>query len=368
MVKRLLLLNGLATIGVVLNHAAGWGFIALFNWTDRYMAVSVPNYDQLGSVGYYGVRTIEQFVAASVAAFLVVSGFFIAFAARRHAKVGWYVVQSRIKYLLIPYLIWSAGIFLLEFLEGTELSLYEVGFRLLTGNVTDGYYYVPMMIQLFLLAPFLVRLAHWNFRLTLLLAGIIQLLVQSTLYLTIAGVDLPTWFTFWSKAWLFPSNLFWFTLGIVIGFNLKSFKAWLVRYRWVWLVLAVVMIPVGIIEWEYLQSLVSAEFLPTRFTAVDNLCAIGMIFTILAFDRVNPPDSIPLGELGTKSFGVYLANSPVLALTARVVASLIPAILAYQIIFQPILWVAGLSIPLLLMTAVAHPKSPIRSYYQYIFG
>ena len=44
--KRLLMLSGLAITAVAVNHAANWGFIALFWWTDRYRAVAVPNYDQ----------------------------------------------------------------------------------------------------------------------------------------------------------------------------------------------------------------------------------------------------------------------------------------------------------------------------------
>jgi hypothetical protein len=35
MFKRLLFLNGLATIGLILFHSAGWGFVAMFFWPER---------------------------------------------------------------------------------------------------------------------------------------------------------------------------------------------------------------------------------------------------------------------------------------------------------------------------------------------
>ena len=76
MVRRLPLLNGLAALASVLYHSTSWGFVAMFWWTHRYLAVSVPNFDQLGSLSYYGLRVIEQLIAFAIAAFLFISGFF----------------------------------------------------------------------------------------------------------------------------------------------------------------------------------------------------------------------------------------------------------------------------------------------------
>ena len=80
MTKRLLTLSGLAILIVVLNHAAGYGQIALFLWADRYLPVSVPNWGALGSFLHYvliAVRSLGSFAVpllAGPAAGLLESG------------------------------------------------------------------------------------------------------------------------------------------------------------------------------------------------------------------------------------------------------------------------------------------------------
>ena len=119
MVRRLLLLNGLAVLGAVINHSSGWGFTAMFWWTDRYMDVSVPDFAQIGSLSYYVLRAMEQLIMFSIPSFLFVSGFFMAFATGRNRDtVEWSVVGSRIRTLLIPYLLWSVALFVWKGLDG----------------------------------------------------------------------------------------------------------------------------------------------------------------------------------------------------------------------------------------------------------
>lgn len=371
MIKRFLLLNGLATIGVVMNHAAGWGYTALFWWTGSTW-LAAPDFTAVGSLPYYGLRTIEQLIIFSIAAFLMVSGFFVAFAARRQASVSWRTVQQRIVYLLLPYLLWSLALFAFNFFqgefEGKVLPLRQYLTLLIVGGATDGYYYVPMVIQMFLLAPLLVRVARWRWQVLLAVTAVILLVVQTLGYLQIIGAAVPPWLAFWTKSWLFPHNLFWFALGIVVGLNLASFKEWISRWRGVWLATAVLLVPAGIVEWEVLQTAAGQPFLPTQTTMLDSLYAAAVIFAWLAFENANPPQAQELSDLGAKSYGVYLANSPVLDVAAQVIAKVLPVLLAYQILFQPVLWIAGLGIPLLMMAVVSYPKSPIRAYYQYIFG
>ena len=50
-----MLLNGLAILAVVFNHASGWGYTAMVYWADRYRPVTVPNFDQVWSPSFYGL-------------------------------------------------------------------------------------------------------------------------------------------------------------------------------------------------------------------------------------------------------------------------------------------------------------------------
>ena len=64
---------------VPLHHSTAYGLQAMFEWTNRYRDVAVPNFDQLGTLPYYVLMFARQFDAFGVPAFLFVSGFFIAF-------------------------------------------------------------------------------------------------------------------------------------------------------------------------------------------------------------------------------------------------------------------------------------------------
>jgi surface polysaccharide O-acyltransferase-like enzyme len=91
-----------------------------------------------------------------------------------------------------------------------------------------------------------------------------------------------------------------------------------------------------------------------------------MLLAFLAFDRVNYPLSKQLEVLGTKSFGVYLVHSLALTVVSKVVYHVAPALLAWQGVYQPVLIVSALALPLILMAIVN--RSPARKLYAYQFG
>lgn len=369
MVRRLLLLNGLAILGVILFHASGWGFVAMFAWAHRYLPVTSPNYDQVGSLAYYVIRVIEQLIVPSIPAFLFVSGYFIAFATGRNQRtVSWTIVGARIKNLLIPYLIWSFVFLLLYFLEGKRYSLVEYLRLLLTGETNPAYYYVILLCQFYLISPFLIPLARTHWIALLVVSGLIQLTVQLLQYPVFLGLEVgplqplvdvvPKWF--------FPARIFWFSFGVVAGFHLQSLKNRVLSMKWGLLAALVITFLAAMLEFELYVHLSGFELLTHRETLIDSLYSLLFLLSFIAFDQVVLPYSKQLGELGAKSFGIYLVHPPVMEYTARAIYHLTPWVLAYQILFLPILIVLGLGIPLLLMAAVK--RSPARDYYQYLFG
>ncbi len=371
MIRRLLILNGLAILGVILFHSSGWGFVAMFAWVHRYMPATTDTFAQAGGTAYYAFRLIEQLIVVSIPAFLFVSGFFIAFATgRTHKTVGWNIVGARIKNLLIPYLLWSLLAFAMGMvLDGRRLSPLAYVQLLLTGGATPAYYYVILLCQFYLFSPFLVPLAKKHWVLLLSVALVLQLAVQILQYPVILGLDVPSGmqpFVDRVPKWFFATRAFWFTLGVVFGFHLKTLKAWITRYKWVWLGLTVVTYVLGVIEWEMYIKWSGHIGMAHRETLLDNVFSIAFIFAFFAFANVSILWSKQLGWLGGKSFGIYMAHVPVMEVTARAIYHLAPWLLAYQILFQPILIVLGLGIPLLLI--VLMERSPARRYYQYVFG
>lgn len=369
MVRKLLVLSGIAILFAVVFHAAGWGYVAMFSWTHRYMPVTSPNYDQIGSLAYYTLRTIDQIVVFAIPAFLFVSGFFVAFATgRSQSTIGWETVRARVIKLLIPYLIWTFILFVLMLAEGRVFSPVEYLRMVLTGGVNPAYYYVPLLIQYYLLSPLIVYLAKKNWVALIVITVLIQVAAQLTHYVVIFGLDNPILqgLTILIPKWFFPSRIFWFALGVVIHFHLTDVKTWLNRYKWYLLGITIALIPLGIIEWEVYLRLTNQQWMDHRETVIDTIYTLTMILSFIAFADISIPFSKQLGDLGTKSYGVYLIHAPLLEYTARLIYLLAPWILARQLLLQPILIGVGVGIPLLLMEIVS--RTPARRYYQYLYG
>lgn len=369
MVRRLLYLNGLAVLGVVLNHTTAWGYIALFWWTDRYRETVVPNFDQLGGPAYFALRSLEQIVVFTITAFLFVSGFFIAVAAGKNKQgVSWNMVGARIKTLFIPYLFWSIVMLVFDLAGGTVQTPLRYVRILLTGGATPAFYYVPLICQLFLLAPLLIKLARANWKALFFGALLLQVIVLAARYPQILGVKHPLvdLIIAWTPGWFFPSRIFWFVFGLVVGLNLNALKPWMYRWRWVFLSSGVVLFFIGLVEWELLLRFSGQDWIAPAETIIDNLYAAVFIMGLLAFERSKVPLSQQINTLGSKSFGIYLVHSLVLEVTAKVVYHFAPWLLSLPAIYVPLLFVLGLLVPLALMEVVI--RSPVRRFYSYQFG
>ena len=369
MVRRLLYLMGIAVLCVVLYHASGWGFVAMFWWTDRYLPVSVPNFDQLGSASYYALRGVEQLIIFAIPSFLFVSGFFLAFATgRNRPNVGREVVFTRVKNLLIPYLIWSCILIGLDVILGRNLTAWEFVKILLTGQATDAYYFIPVLIQLYLISFLLIPPSRSHWKLVLLLTGLFQLFILILHYVMILGLDLPALqpFYFLTSSWLFTGFLFWFTFGVVFGFHSAEIKPWLMKLRWYLLAALVVVFFVGIFEWEALLRASGKDWIAPQETLVDQIYAGLFLLAFLGFEYAALPGLKTISQIGTKSFGVYLVHSLALIYTAKLIYHFTPWLLGVQWLLQPVLFAAGLGIPLLLMEITA--RSPARRFYSVLFG
>ncbi len=369
MIRRLLYLNGLAAFSAVLYHATGWGFTAMFWWTDRYRSVSVPNFDQLGGASYFSIRAIEQLVIVAIPAFLFVSGFFVAFATgRSHRTVSWNIIGVRVKNIIIPYLVWSVVAIGMLFAFGERFSAGQIVKMLAFGETQPPYYYVPLLIQLYLLSPLVVLWAKSEWKSLLVVAALLQLLAVGVRNFGILNLDVPAvqsinWL---GRSWFFPSHIFWFSAGIVVSFHLKPLKMQAMRFRWWLLAGTIIAYLAGIAEWEMLFKLSGQQWIASQETLVDGVYSIFFMLTFIGFDKMPLPAAKQIGDIGVKSFGIYLIHAPVLAVASKIIYHVAPWVLGYQILYQAILVALGLGIPLMLMWMVK--KSPAHPYYQYLFG
>jgi hypothetical protein len=357
--RKLLFLNGLAAFMVVLNHSASYGLNALFQWTDRYLQVSVPNYDQYGSLAYYTLFIIHELAEFAIPAFLFVSGYFIAFAARTtEGGIRFDFISSRIKKLIPPYIIWSVIVIIL-------LQRFPPTFN----QVLTVYYYIPLIIQYYLLSPILVSLARDRWKILLVSTAIIQFGLESLRLLALIGVDLPgiDLIIRITPIWFFPGRIFYFSIGLVAGMHVQHFSQWISRSKWILLISSIILFALSMAEYEYLANLLQDLWLVPKYSGLFRaLFAVTFTLSILAFDKVPIPYPQKFANLGGKSLGIYFANTPILYVVASLMYFFTPRLLGMPLVYQIILISTGLGGSLLLMYVVL--RSPARKAYPYIFG
>ncbi len=369
MSKRLLFLSVLSIFAIVLNHAAGWGFTAMFWWTHRYQPVTVPNYSQYGTLTFYSLLLVKRLTFFSVPALLFVSGFFVAFTVRgEQGSKSWKWMKSRLVNLLVPYVFWSIMIFVGDFLEGTTYTPTTYLRKLAFGGAAPLYYYVPLIFQFYLLAPIITHLARTRTRELLISSASLHLSLMSLWYLDLFGTKVRDQIMFIGNGFLFPKSLFFFALGVVFGLNTQKLSQELIRVKWVLLAALAFFGILSVIEPEVLYHSFGYESWRGDALLSSSLYATTFILCFLAFDQTSVP--LPFlrtfSRLGSKIYGIYLLHAQVLELTARVIYHIAPWVLARQILFQPLLITLAVGSPLLFMTIVA--KSPARGVYRYLFG
>jgi peptidoglycan/LPS O-acetylase OafA/YrhL len=253
-------------------------------------------------------------------------------------------------------------------LEGRVFSAARYLKMLAVGSTGPNYYYVPLLVQFYLVAPAIVVLARWRWKVLLIGTALVQVGVYCLQYVVVLGVDVPvlTPLAHALPKWLFLAQLFWFTFGVVAGFEQLALKRLLARTKWAWLTSAVVLLVLGVVEWEWLLRLSGSPWRENRVTLTDGFCSAAVILSFLAFTDVRLPWSKILLDLGAKSFGIYLVHGIAMEYTARGLYHMAPWILDRQIVFQPIVISVGLAVPLLVMEAVR--RSTLRGLYTYIFG
>lgn len=365
--KRLLVLNGIAVSLLPFHHAAAYGFSALFLWADRYSAVSVPNYDRLGSAAYYALLLVRQWDAFAIPAFLFVAGVFTAFLARGDSvRLHWQAGLSRIKKLAPPLALWTLFHFVL--LTRVPSSLQEV---------FGVYYFIPLLMQLYLISPWLIRLAKRHWRLLLVVAFVLQFGAEVPRYFRSLGVAFPggDLIIAATPLWFFPSRSFWFALGLVAGLNMSAFKAWVTRHRRRLAVLVVLTALSALVEVEVANRLTTRPWVGPTFSGVFRNAYAGLVILFYMslegashpwLDRVWAKVSRGFAELGGRSIGIYLANSPAIYVLASLLYHFSPQVLANQALYQVALVTTGLAVPLLLMDLTR--RTPLRRIYPYVFG
>jgi len=290
--------------------------------------------------------------------FFLISGYFIGIVAKGgQSFVNWKFVSSRIKVLMIPFILWTIVRYglLRQFPKSID-------------DILTPYHWIPLLIQWYLVAPLIVILARRNWKLLLIGIALIGMSGSIMAYLTAFGntpaqdldAVLPNWF--------FLTNLpFWFPFGVVIGLHYASLKSRLLAYRWHLLVATLVMAILVLVEYAVVDRLSGPAWLGPGFSGFSKLpYSLFLILCFLAFDKSRMPLSSEVSQIGSKSLGIYLGNIPSVYVAAVLMYRLTPALLGYPLVYLAILVLVGMGIPLILMKVVQ--LSPARYRYRLLFG
>lgn len=369
--KRLLVLNGLSILAVIANHATLSGYIAMFFWTDRYWNVSVPNYDQMGSFGYYLLVAVQKLALFCVPAFLFVTGVFLTYMARgSQSRLTLGVVWRRVLNFIPPYLIWIGLYFLAEFVLGKVYTPVQYVSQIIFVN-RSPLFFVPLVIVYYLLSPVLAPLAQKRGAVLLAVSGLILAGGVAHSYITLAnfGKENPLESIY---RWVLPDGplfeyFFYFALGMLVGFHNARVKPLLVRFRWVLLGFTLGFGLLAVVESELVYQATQSIFWRSRtLTLPTVLYSITFILSFMAFDSVRLPFENQLFKLGGSTLGVYLIHQIPLIYIPKIIYHVFPAILAYQVLYQPLLVSLALAAPLILMELVR--RTPIKPAYRILFG
>lgn len=366
--RNLFLLNGLAILGVVISHAAGYGQIAMYNWASYIQETVDPGYIPVGGLAYYVLLSIRLIFSFSVAVFLYVSAWYLTYAVGKQSTISWKVVMRRIYTLLIPYLFWSAIVFLYEMtLNHTRYSVSGYLYRIFLLGADGPYYFIPLLCYLYLLSPFLIPLARNNWKALLIVTVAIQAATMVIYYLRL--VDHGSVIAFLGKITpdqSVPRWIFYFVFGLVSGFHATRYKLWAYKIRWSALVTCIILVILAILEYDIIFRIKGIGWGNAPLTLFTTLYSLFFIVYFQTLDVKRFPFSKILYQLGNRSYGIYLIHVKSMEFIARLLYHFAPIILLYQVVYQPILWIFGLGAPLFFMYIVEN--TPTRRYYRPLFG
>jgi peptidoglycan/LPS O-acetylase OafA/YrhL len=152
MKRKLPLLRGIAILTVILSHAC----LRAAEAFEGNVKGDVP-FDTWSLFQYRFFLVTIQLGSYAVPAFLFISGLFVAYAVRGSSLGNdWTAIRGRLVALAWPFFLWSAIAVCVDVVLGIASPIRYVWSCLITGEVEWGYYFVPLLVQCYLLSIFIV--------------------------------------------------------------------------------------------------------------------------------------------------------------------------------------------------------------------
>lgn len=348
MQRQYMALSGVAMVLVVLNHAIHMGFEGL----DRL------GYPAITGGWRFGLTAVQALGAFAVPIFFFVSGSFMAYAARSAPRLSPSFVWKSVRHIVWPYVVWSLLYYVLMYVyQGERTSAFGY-----LKNLAVGYpfHFVPLLISFYVASPLLVPIARRAGWLLLVVIGLYQLVLLNVRDPGMFGFSFPA-----QMRLLFPPVLgnpladwaIYFPMGLVFGLHAAGWKPWLLRYRWVFAAASVLLFAGGLLDVAGVAAMPWARY----------LCPLPLMFVLPVIDRKSIPEVSRLEAVGKRSYGLYLTHLIVMNLFIAVLELIGGQTVLMPVLIFPLLFAAGLLVPMLLMGNVQQ-RPATRRVYRYVFG
>jgi peptidoglycan/LPS O-acetylase OafA/YrhL len=341
-------LSGLAIILIVLNHSIHMGTV-------------IPQqlgYPPVTGVSGFLLVALQQLGPFGVPIFLFISGCFVVYVAQNGTLWQSYkVTLARLRNVLVPYVVWSIVFYILIYEQlGQSYTFFGYVKNLLVGYPFN---FVPLLVFYYLLSPLLVRLGKHYGAVMIAAIGLYQLILINLVHPGMLGFGFPDWMQVFVPRVVSTTLADWaiyLPLGIVYSLHSKSILPWLRKVRWVLVGATAVLLVLDIL---YEASILNAPL-------AGSLAPIPLIGLIPLIKRESIPMLEPLEWVGRMSYGLYLTNLIVADAIIWLLQYVWPSLLSFQVLLEPLLFVATLGIPLVLMRSLS--RLPMRGAYHYVFG
>ncbi len=361
-------LNGAATIAAVFHHSVHWMLIPLFMWQERILSSIGAQFIPDPQVTVLFFRITDQLAGCAVPIFLFVSGFYYGFANNRTTTkfdIHWLV--SRIKFIWIPFAVWSTIIILMRTIEGDTYNFRQLVDIYIWGSAAGPYYYIPLIIQYIVLSPFLFYLLKHFPKPTFGVVIAIQIIASLTWYTAFFDISSPGLAHVISliKAWHVLHNLIWFTGGMYLYLYQPELTAGIKKFKHLLPLLAVIVFVLSQLELSQFAQFFQKEWVYAQSFLLTRILYFNLIMLIILFqDTIRKNHWIEW--LGSKSFGVYLTHILFLELFARGLYHFAPQLMRFSPIYWGLLMVVALAGPLIMMRIAE--IQPLHRFYPYLFG
>ncbi len=277
----------MATIAVILIH----------------VSATILYRSNVSSNTFKGFLIINQLSRISVPAFIVLSGIGLINSYKKEKGYFGFLLH-RLNKIVPRYIIWC---FIYIFFITKTFSIYKVSTDIIFGNVFYHLYFVPLIVQFYIILPFIHKFIHHKW--TVIATFIITISILISIHYFNVSSSLM-WF-FHKKNFL--DWIFYFSFGAFIGKNMNDFKEKAVKYRGL-----IFIMFTGVILGLIYESMINTKLIAdidfvTTFLRPSVL--IYTVFFILFIFSIQWTEGVLMKliqYISKNSYGIYLSHAFIL--------------------------------------------------------